>query len=40
MERSALVVIDFDKAVELGFVKLAAAMMAKAEESKDRNYAA
>jgi hypothetical protein len=40
MERSALVVIDFDKAVELGFVKLAAAMMAKAEESKARNYAA
>lgn len=39
MERSALVIIDFDKAIENGFVKLTEAMMDQAEQSKATNYA-
>lgn len=39
MERSALVIIDFDKAVENGFVQMSEAMMEQAELSKAQNYA-
>jgi hypothetical protein len=39
MERSALVIIDFDKAIEQGFVVLSEEMKAQAETSKVRNYA-
>lgn len=38
MEKSALVIIDFDKAIENGFVKLSEAMLAQAEASKAANY--
>lgn len=37
MEKSALVIIDFDAAIENGFVKLAEGMMQQAELSKARN---
>jgi hypothetical protein len=39
MERSALVIIDFNQAIEEGFVNLAESMMEQAEGSKARNYA-
>lgn len=34
MEKSALVIIDFDKAIEQGFVRLSEGMMQQAEQSK------
>lgn len=37
MEKSALVIIDFDQAIENGFVKLAEGMMEQADASKARN---
>ena len=39
MERSALVIIDFNQAIENGFVRLSEGMMAQAELSKDRKAA-
>ena len=39
MERSALVIIDFNQAIEQGFVVLSEEMKAQAETSKARNYA-
>ena len=39
MERSALVIIDFDRAIEEGFVRLSQGMMEQAEASKAKNYA-
>lgn len=40
MERSALVIVDFDRAIEEGFAKLAAGMMQQAEEAKEAREAA
>lgn len=39
MEQSALVIVDFNRAIEDGFVRLAEGMMEQADGSKARNYA-
>jgi len=39
MERSALVIIDFQKAIEGGFITIAEGMLEQAEASKVKNYA-
>lgn len=38
MEKSALVIIDFNQAIERGFVRLSEDMMEQAEASKERNH--